>query len=69
MYLRLRGEKPSSVGELGLQVGRDAVDDLRAPALGILPCADLAANLPVEADEFLVNGPSSALSRRVDTGL
>ena len=57
------------VGELRLQVRRDAVDDLRAPPLRRLPRADVTTDAPVEADKLAVDRTSRPLPCLVDARL
>ena len=45
MYFRFRGEKSRHFGERAAQVGGEAVDDLRAPALLALAAEDVAPDL------------------------
>ena len=53
-------EKPREVGELRAQVGGQAVDHLGAPAVRGLAVADVAADLPIEADQLAVHGEGGA---------
>jgi len=44
------------VGERSLGVRRQAVDHFRAPVFPFLPVEDIAADLPVEQDQFPIDG-------------
>ena len=58
--------------ELGSQVVREPVDDLGAPPFGRLAVEDHPAEVPVETDEFAVDGEDGAgpggLDRRLRVG-
>ena len=55
MYLRLLELNPSLPGELHLKIVGEAVDDLRSPTLASLPDEDVAADRPVEQNQFPVD--------------
>lgn len=55
MYLRFRGEKPLIVGTALFKGGGESINELRAPAFAFLPQQDIAANLPIEPYQLVVD--------------
>lgn len=47
--------KPRHLGKIAPKIRGEPIDDARAPSFGDLACQDLAADAPVEQDEFLVD--------------
>ncbi len=43
------------IGKLALQICRQAINDLCAPAFPLLPIEDVAADLPIQQDELAVD--------------
>jgi hypothetical protein len=64
--LEIRSREASDVRELPAKVGRQPVDDPATPTLTLLPHQDLAADLPVEADQLAVDGEYGAGACRHD---
>jgi len=58
-----RGES-FHVGEGSLEVRRQTVDHFRTPVFPLLPVEDIAADLPVEQNQFPVDGQRCATLRR-----
>ena len=56
MRWMLRPRKAGHARKCLLKVGRQAVDDLGAPAFAILPLDDFPADVPVEANQFPAGG-------------
>ena len=52
------------VGEGSLEVRRQSVDHFRAPVFPLLPIQDIAADLPIEQNQFPVDGQRRAKLRR-----
>ena len=67
--LEVAGREAFHVGKLVLQVRRQAIDHLSAPAFPRLPIEDVAADLPIEQDQFSVNGERGAQLRRLNPAL
>jgi hypothetical protein len=44
-----------TVGKLALQVCRQPINDLGAPSFPLLPLDDVAANLPIQEDQFAIH--------------
>jgi hypothetical protein len=66
MYLRFLGKKPRMSGKERFEVGGEALDDLRAPVLAVLPGKNFATDLPIKKDELPVDSqgcPGAGLSR------
>ena len=63
-----RGES-ARVRERDAQIGGEAADDLATPALFSLSFQDVAANAPVEANEFTVDGEGGTQPRLSDLRL
>ena len=53
--LEVAGREAFHVGKRALQVRRQAIDDLGAPAFPLLPIEDVAADLPIKQDQFAVD--------------
>ena len=51
------------VGECPLEVRRQTVDHFRAPVFPVLPVQDIAPDLPIEQDQFPVDGQRRAKLR------
>ena len=58
-----------NLGKLALQICRQAVDDLCAPAFPLLPIEDVAANLPIQKDELAVDSNRGAQLRCLTAAL
>lgn len=63
-----RGES-FHVRERSLEVRRQTVDHFRAPVFPFLPVEDVAADLPVEQDQFPIDGHQRAKLRRANPPL
>jgi hypothetical protein len=54
------------IGELAAQVGRQALNDPRAPALLILSAEDAGSNLPVSREDYGAYGKGGLRARRTN---
>jgi hypothetical protein len=52
--------EPLNTGKLGAEILGKPVNHLRSPAFGLLPVQDVAANRPVQQNEFPVDGKRGA---------
>ena len=67
--LQVPGAEALQVGELGLQVTGELVDDLRAPLLLGLLREDALPDVPVQQHQFPVHGQGGPCLRAADAAL
>ena len=60
--------KSLDIGEGSLEVDRQAVDHFGSPAFPFLPVEDIAADLPVQQDQFPVELPAMHGTARSESG-
>ena len=65
---RLADEKPRASGNSARRSAASRLDDLAAPALLGLPLQNVAADAPIEADEFAVDREGGAEPRLANSG-
>ena len=67
--LQVARREALDLGERGVQIGTEPVDDMRAPTFPLLPCEDVAADGPVEQNKFCVDRERGLDLRGADAGL
>jgi hypothetical protein len=63
------GRPASNAGKLAPQIGSETVDHPGAPAAAVLPLEDLGADLPVQQDQFVIDGQAGPEARLADSFL
>ena len=66
MYFRFRGESPFMSGNDQFQVLRQPIDHIGTPPFTFLPIENTATSLPVQQDQFTVDGERCAQLRRLN---
>jgi hypothetical protein len=61
------GRPAGNAGKLAPQIGSQTVDHPGAPAAAVLPLEDLGADLPVQQDQFVIDGQAGPEARLADS--